>query len=157
MILPKATLSNLAQNGNLPDMILSPIIIAAKPATMEPTPIVLVALLCWKTTKAPESATKALESTSPKIFELCVLIPCAIAIFSLLPVARIALPVSVPKNQYKSPTTIATAIIPTINIIQFLPIGINSAIFVKSVELSAKLDDIFPNPRFKPKIGRAHV
>ena len=47
------------------------------------------------------------------IFAMSVLTPSARAICSLFPVARIALPISVPKNQYIAATIITTITIPT--------------------------------------------
>ena len=53
----------------------------------------------------PESATRPLESIRPKTTFAFVLMPCARAMFWFAPVARIAQPRSVPKNQYKSAIT----------------------------------------------------
>ena len=80
--------------------ITSPIMIAAKPTTIIPRPLVTFALPLFWANNAPASAIKPLLNINPKIVILFVLIPCAFDIVLLSPVDLIAIPSSVPKNQY---------------------------------------------------------
>ena len=77
----------------------SPMMSEARPITMEPVPIWISAKDWLCAISAPETATSPLESTRPKIFITFVLMPCARAMFGFPPVARMAQPTSVPKNQ----------------------------------------------------------
>ena len=52
--------------------------------------------------------------------------PCARAICSFVPVARIAEPVSVPKNQYKSAISVAEKTAPVISELRFFPAPVTS-------------------------------
>ena len=67
--------------------------------TIVPVPIPTSAnpLLC--ATSAPQIATKPLESRSPMTIMTSVLTPFARIMCGFAPVARIAVPSSVPKNQ----------------------------------------------------------
>ena len=77
----------------------SPMMTEARPITIVPTPMPTSAKPLFCATMAPESATRPFEMTSPRTIMPSVLIPCARAIWALIPVARTAVPISVPKNQ----------------------------------------------------------
>ena len=68
--------------------------------------------------RAPESPTKPLESTSAIIVVRLVLMPSALDIAELQPVARIDMPYSVPKNQYSAAMmrTTNSSPVPTVRI-----------------------------------------
>ena len=80
-------------------MSVSPMMTAASPMTIAPVPKVTVAVPMYCEYSAPESAMSALEIMSAIIFFAEVFMPCARAIFSFAPVARMDAPNSVPKNQ----------------------------------------------------------
>ena len=72
---------------------------AAKPMTIAPLPIDTSAVPWNWVMRPPASATMPLESARPRSFMLLTLMPCARLIEGFAPVARIALPCSVPKYQ----------------------------------------------------------
>ena len=80
--------------------------IAAKPITIAPLPILISAKPWYCAISPPLNATRPLLKASPITFIRLILIPCALDISGLLPVARIAEPCSVPKYQYMIATTI---------------------------------------------------
>ena len=61
----------------------------------------------------PESATRPLERLSPSTFMVPMLMPWARLMLGLEPVARMALPCSVPKYQYKKAMMAAVNSSPT--------------------------------------------
>ena len=81
---------------------------AASPMTMAPRPMSMVALPWYWASKAPDRATRPLESIRPSTLVVSVLIPWARDMLELEPVARRAQPSSVPKNQYSTAMTAAT-------------------------------------------------
>ena len=91
----------------------SPMMTEASPITMVPTPMPTSAKPFACATVAPDKATRALEITSPSTTIVLVLMPCARAICGLKPVARMAVPSSVPKNQYRMTAISAAKIRPT--------------------------------------------
>ena len=72
--------------------------------TMAPRPIFTSEALWYWANRPPDSPTRALDRISATILVPLVLIPWARAILGLLPVARTALPSSVPKNQHSTAT-----------------------------------------------------
>ena len=77
----------------------SPMMTAARPMTIAPRPM-FTSDAPWNcASSAPDSATRPLESIRPSTMLEFVLMPCARAILGFEPVARSALPFSVPKNQ----------------------------------------------------------
>ena len=99
MTLPTMTPNSASAKLRRDGMSVSPMMTDARPMTIAPCPIVSVALPSRCATSAPERAISALDSISPTIFIAEVLMPCARLMRSFMPVARIALPISVPKNQ----------------------------------------------------------
>lgn len=81
---------------------LSPTITAARPMTMVPIPMEISAPPWVCANSAPASATSALEMAMPSRIMPPVLTPWARAIRGLEPVARIARPFWVVKNQSSS-------------------------------------------------------
>ena len=77
----------------------SPMMTAARPMTMAPRPMLISAKPWYCAIRPPESATMPLESDRPSTFMALMLMPCARLIDGLAPVARMALPCSVPKYQ----------------------------------------------------------
>ena len=76
-----------------------PMMTAASPMTMAPRrPMSMVALPWYWASKAPDRATRPLESIRPSTLVVSVLIPWARDMLELEPVARRAQPSSVPKN-----------------------------------------------------------
>ena len=110
----------------------------ARPMTMLPAPICTSAKFWLWAMKAPLRATRPLLSTRPRIFMLSVLMPWARTMRGLLPVARTALPSSVPKNQYRmeisarahSPPTMMMATLP---VRPALTRGLNT-VFIRRME-----------------------
>ncbi len=98
----------------------SPMITDARPMTMEPVPIWMSAKLWYCAMSAPESAMRALPSISPIVFMASVLMPCARDMRALMPVARMAHPISVPKNQYRMTITSRAAPPPNTIVAMFL-------------------------------------
>ena len=78
---------------------------AARPITIAPVPIPISAYFWLWHTSAPERPTRPLAIMRAIIFVIFVFTPSARIISSLLPVARRAEPISVPKNQYKRKIT----------------------------------------------------
>ena len=74
-------------------------ITAARPITIAPRPMLISAEPWYCAYNAPARPTNPFEITSPNTFVAFVLIPCALAMFGLHPVARTLAPISVPKNQ----------------------------------------------------------
>ena len=68
-------------------------------------------------TSAPETATRPLLSSRPRIIVISVSTPCARIICWLKPVARIAAPICVPKNQYIKKPTISVTARPTTSVV----------------------------------------
>ena len=93
--------------------ITSPMIMAAKPITIAPRPLLTFAWPLNCAYKAPAKATNAFDITRPIVFIIFILIPCAFAMAGFVPVALRAEPISVPKNAYIT-AIIATAIIATV-------------------------------------------
>ncbi len=81
--------------------------------TIEPRPMLMSANPWNCAISPPASATSPFESARPSTFITLMLIPCALLISGLHPVARIADPISVPKNQYSTAITAAARITPT--------------------------------------------
>jgi hypothetical protein len=82
----------------------SPMITAARPATMVPTPIEMSAPPCDWANSAPARPISAFDSAMPTSVCRSVETPWARAILGLTPVARIASPSSEFRNPF-SPTT----------------------------------------------------
>ena len=80
----------------------SPKITAAKPNTIVPKPALTSAPPATWANKAPAIAIKPLENAMPSTTMKLVEMPCARAIRGLAPVARMAKPVSVLKNQFNT-------------------------------------------------------
>ena len=81
---------------------------AARPMTMAPRPMLISELPWYWASSAPERPTRPLEIIKPRTFMRLVEMPWARAMCSLLPVARMAQPSWVPKNQYSSATMAMT-------------------------------------------------
>ena len=87
----------------------SPMMTAARPMTMAPRPMLTSAKPWYWLSRAPDKATRPLETIRPSTTLKLVLMPWARLMLGLEPVARMAQPSSVPKNQYSRP--ISTALI----------------------------------------------
>ena len=79
----------------------SPMTMAARPITIAPVPMPMSAYFWLWHTRAPDKPTRPLLMVSASSLVQFVFTPWARIIASLLPVARMALPISVPKNQYR--------------------------------------------------------
>ena len=84
----------------------------ARPMTIVPVPMPTSAkpLLC--ATSAPQIATIPFDRSSPRTIITSVLTPFARIMWGFAPVARIAIPSSVPKNQYVSRMASTTTTVP---------------------------------------------
>ena len=90
------------------EIITSPITIEARAITIAPVPTLTSVAWPYRAYKPPDNPTSPLLIINPNNFIVSVLIPSDLAICSLLPVALIDEPISVPKNQYNKAINIIT-------------------------------------------------
>ena len=81
--------------------------------TIAPVPMPMSAYFWLSQIRPPDRPTRPLESTRAIILVTLVLTPRARTMASLLPVARQAEPISVPKNQYSAAMITTATISPT--------------------------------------------
>ena len=121
--------------------------IAARPMTMAPVPMPMSAYFWLWQMRPPERPMSALERMRASILVAFVFWPRARIMASLLPVARSALPISVPKNQYSSQITAATRMAPTIMATVLWGMPVKSDTFEKIV--SAVSSGVFDLPMMR--------
>ena len=110
---PNTTASSLsAKLRNSRPKMTSLMMMAARPMTIAPRPMLTSALPWYCAYSPPASPTSAFESTSPSTLFVLVLMPCARAMLGLAPVARMECPTSVPKNQYSTAMSTTQKIAP---------------------------------------------
>jgi len=128
-----------------------PMMTAARPKTICPVPMVAENALCSWQTMQPESATKLLAITRPRIFMLPLSLASAVTSTALLPVARSSRPLLVFRYQSRRafPMMASRALRMSFRIIRFVPLS--TAMVGAAVKIVSKLRS---TGRLEPAIWR---